>query len=298
VECPNFTFPPSFSEIDNDQLRRIEYLHRDIKPDNFLMGLKKRQHVVHLIDFGLAKKYCNPKTMQHIPYRENKQLTGTARYASINTHIGIEQSRRDDLESIGYVLLYFRNGYLPWQGLKAQTKSEKYSRITDCKMLTSTQKLTEGFPEEFRIYLEYCRSLGFTDQPDYAYLRQLFRNCFRKLGYVYDFGWDWCEIELGAPPENHQRRTQMRNEPRTHFVASSQYSGQSRRSSLTPAINSSNMSVTGSSITGDGGGDNFAIRNVTDSPFLFSQLRNGIKSDPYIRFIQTKGHQEDEDEKR
>jgi len=101
------------------------------------MGLKKRQHVVHLIDFGLAKKYCNPKTMQHIPYRENKQLTGTARYASINTHIGIEQSRRDDLESIGYVLLYFRNGYLPWQGLKAQTKSEKYSRITDCKMFNA-----------------------------------------------------------------------------------------------------------------------------------------------------------------
>lgn len=102
-----------------------ETLHRDIKPDNFLIGYRNNSKKVYMIDFGLSRKYRTPKG-DHIGYKDNKTLTGTARYVSINTHIGIEQSRRDDLESFIYVLIYFLKGSLPWQNLKAADKKEKY----------------------------------------------------------------------------------------------------------------------------------------------------------------------------
>ena len=182
------------------------FIHRDVKPDNFLIGLGKRQSVIHIIDFGLAKKYRDPRSHQHIPYRENKNLTGTARYASINTHIGIEQSRRDDLESLGYVLMYFIRGSLPWQGLKANTKKQKYERIMDRKMSTSTEQLCKGYPTEFRSYFEYCRSLRFEDRPDYAYLKRLFKELFYRKGFQYDNMFDWTVLNLQQersrlPPE-------------------------------------------------------------------------------------------------
>jgi len=181
-------------------LRRIEYIHsknfihRDVKPDNFLMGAGKRGNQVNVIDFGLAKKYSDPKTHQHIPYRENKNLTGTARYASINTHLGIEQSRRDDLESLGYVLMYFNRGSLPWQGLKGQVKKQKYEKISDKKMSTPVETLCKGFPAEFATFLNYARSLRFDDKPDYQYLRKLLRDLFMREGYKYDAIFDWTII--------------------------------------------------------------------------------------------------------
>lgn len=125
-------------------LQRIEYvhqrhfLHRDIKPDNFLIGTGKRANKIYIIDFGLAKRYIQ-KDYTHIPYRDNKNLTGTARYASINTHLGIEQGRRDDLESLGYVLMYFLKTQLPWQNLKANNKKDKYERIMEKKLSTSIE---------------------------------------------------------------------------------------------------------------------------------------------------------------
>jgi serine/threonine protein kinase len=143
------------------------FLHRDIKPDNFLIGASRSQHVIYVIDFGLAKRYKDPKTGRHIAFRDSKSLTGTARYASLNTHLGIEQARRDDLEQIGIVLMYFIRGSLPWQGLPAKTKEEKYEQIKIKKAVTSIEDLTQGFPKEFTTFLNYTRKLKFEEKPDY-----------------------------------------------------------------------------------------------------------------------------------
>ncbi|PIA45436.1 hypothetical protein AQUCO_01700753v1 [Aquilegia coerulea] len=188
-------------------LNRVEYmhsrgfLHRDIKPDNFLMGLGRKANQVYIIDYGLAKKYRDLQTHKHIPYRENKNLTGTARYASVNTHLGVEQSRRDDLESLGYVLMYFLRGSLPWQGLKAGTKKQKYDRISEKKMLTPVEVLCKSYPSEFISYFHYCRSLRFDDKPDYSYLKRLFRDLFIREGYQFDYVFDWTVLkypQIGA----------------------------------------------------------------------------------------------------
>lgn len=148
-----------------------DIIHRDIKPDNFLLGLNQKQSQVYLIDFGLAKKFVNNNI--HIPMKENKTLTGTCRYVSINTHLGLEQSRRDDLESLSYCLLYFLNGQLPWQNLVAKGRREKYDKIMEKKMLSKISDMCTGHPPQFGDFLKYCRQLEFTDKPDYKYLRNL-----------------------------------------------------------------------------------------------------------------------------
>ncbi|KAL3343864.1 hypothetical protein AABB24_027407 [Solanum stoloniferum] len=197
--------------LADQMINRVEFvhaksfLHRDIKPDNFLMGLGRRANQVYIIDFGLAKKFRDSTTHQHIPYRENKNLTGTARYASMNTHLGIEQSRRDDLESLGYVLMYFLRGSLPWQGLKAGTKKQKYERISEKKVSTSIETLCRGYPTEFASYFHYCRSLRFEDKPDYAYLKRIFRDLFIREGFQFDYVFDWTilkyqQSQLANPP--------------------------------------------------------------------------------------------------
>mmetsp|Transcript_18022 Transcript_18022/g.27008 ORF Transcript_18022/g.27008 Transcript_18022/m.27008 type:complete len:339 (+) Transcript_18022:158-1174(+) len=179
-------------------ISRVEYLHsknlvhRDIKPENFVIGLRKRRGLVYMIDFGLAKKYRHHKTKEHIEYAaDKKSLTGTARYASINSHAGVEQSRRDDMESLGYVFVYLVKGKLPWQGIQAQTKSEKYELIRKMKESTPVSTICEGLPDAFAKYLKLCRELGFKATPKYSQLKGLFTDLMKKKGYEMDFKYDW-----------------------------------------------------------------------------------------------------------
>ena len=189
--------------IADNGLARLEYIHsrriihRDVKPDNFAVGFGRNSHKVFLIDFGLAKKYMSSSN-EHIKYKEGKGLTGTARYASVNTHIGVEQARRDDIESFMYVLIYFVKGGLPWQNLKAKTVKEKYDLIREKKIVTTIQELCGGLPAEFARAFEYVRNLKFTEKPDYGLLRGLFKNLFRREKFVFDFEYDWILLDRAA----------------------------------------------------------------------------------------------------
>ncbi|UJR32929.1 hypothetical protein I4U23_020390 [Adineta vaga] len=202
--------------LTDQMILRIEcfhrkfYLHRDIKPDNFLIGIGNDSTQVSniiiimelfdvlqifLIDFGLAKKFYDHRLRKHISYREGKSLTGTPRYVSISTHLGIEQSRRDDMEALAYVLIYFNRGTLPWQDIKALNKRQKYEKICELKMSIPITNLCADFSPEFAMYLNYCRRLYYTDEPDYSYIRQIFRNLSFRLNYRYDYVFDWISIE-------------------------------------------------------------------------------------------------------
>ncbi|PLW44044.1 hypothetical protein PCASD_04843 [Puccinia coronata f. sp. avenae] len=175
-----------------EQLHSRGFIHRDIKPENFLIGVGKRDYHIYMVDFGLSNRYRDAESEEHIAYAEHhKNLTGTARYASIDTHLGIEQSRRNDLASLGYMLIYFLRGELPWQGVEGGTKQERHDKILALKQSVSTQALCEGLPSEFEFYMNYASSLRFQDKPDYPFLRGLLRDLFVRKGFSYDRKFDW-----------------------------------------------------------------------------------------------------------
>lgn len=172
-----------------EYLHHRNYVHRDIKPDNFVFDMEESR--LYLIDYGLAKEFRNPTTFRHRELRTDKSLTGTARYASLRTHQGYEQSRRDDLESVGFCMIYFLKGRLPWQGLRARTKQEKYEKIRESKEGISLYELCMGLPKEIHSFCFYVRNLGYEDMPNYAYLRTLLNDALRQRGWKKDDGFDW-----------------------------------------------------------------------------------------------------------
>lgn len=192
-------------------LESLEDIHgrsrifRDIKPENILIGHGNPDDLF-LIDLGMAKCYIDPKTGNHIPFIDEKKLTGTARYASLNTHMGYEQSRRDDLESLGYTLIYFLKGCLPWMGVHAKTGKEKHTVIGEMKRTVSFDALCDGLPGKtcFINYLEYVRGLGFTERPNYKYLIKLFKHELRLNKLKNDKNYDWITQEY------HEQRMKKR----------------------------------------------------------------------------------------
>ena len=180
-------------------LRIIEWvhncgiIHRDIKPQNFLVGRGALRNKVFLIDFGVSTTYIDPRTGEHAMFTDNNGLVGTAYYVSVNTHLGEQQSRRDDLESIMYMLIRFFKGKLPWQDIKIKSVEERNEKITQKKIQTALDELCQGMPQEFLTVLSEIRKLRFDSTPKYAHFRRLFSTLFVKQGYTYDGLFDWDE---------------------------------------------------------------------------------------------------------
>jgi serine/threonine protein kinase len=183
-------------------LDRIEWVHsnnivyRDIKPENFLFG-KKDNDVLYLIDFGLCRKYKSSRTGKHIKPKCLGKFTGTSRYASVYAMAGNEQSRRDDIESIGYMIIFFMKKRLPWQGIKGRTYKECYHKLFLMKKYMKIEELCKGLPREIIEYMNIAKAMKFEQEPDYNYLKNLFKSILKKNNVILDkYIYSWCRQEI------------------------------------------------------------------------------------------------------
>ena len=200
------------------------FIHRDIKPENFLISKNALETDIFLLDFGLGKSFWSKSG--HIPFREKVEMIGTMRYISMNVHQGFEQSRRDDLESLCYLFVYFVKGELPWMNVKARSKREKYGKVFDIKRRCVPMEICKVFPEEIRKIFGYVLGLTFTQSPDYIFLSDLIRNLLKKYGYEEDYKYDWH-----SPPEfleNLYQNFSEENTRRESSIFSEDDSGESR----------------------------------------------------------------------
>jgi len=170
------------------------FVHGDVKPANFLMGLGDRDNQVYLIDFSLARMYRDTKTHLHIPYNKNCYPTGTASFASINNHLGVERSRRDDMESLAYILVYLLRGSLPWLGVRPAINMQWLDTTLQQKMGLPLNLLGSACPNKFKLFLNYTRNLCFNEKPDYAYLHKSFHDLVMREGYQSDRPFVRCMI--------------------------------------------------------------------------------------------------------
>jgi len=179
-------------------------VHRDLKPGNFCIGSGAKSNTVQLIDFGLVGRWQHPRTKEHVWYRKTNGWTGTPPYLSLNAHCRVDQTRRDDLESLGYIMIHLLQGSLPWLKLRAEGLKALHRVIMYQKYSTSVESLCQDLPGEFATYLSYCRSLAFSDQPDYSYVRSLFQGLYLRSGFCADSVYDWTAALIAdASPGGH-----------------------------------------------------------------------------------------------
>ena len=178
-------------------------IHRDLKPENLLVTKNIRDGLIYLIDYGLSKKYKDNKNDMHIPFKNDRPITGTIRYISINTHKGFEQSRRDDLESACYIIIYFLNGKLHWDGIKCKTKEEKIQKIMEKKEEFKNIKEYKQLPQPFPHIIQYIYNLSFEEKPNYEYIFGIINKGLEQFEGESNYEktlYDWQSIEFVIEP--------------------------------------------------------------------------------------------------
>ena len=166
-------------------------IHRDMKPDNFVIGYKGKERLIYLIDFGLSK-IINNNEKKNVLHKREKVIMGTMRYISMNAHLGNELTKKDDLESLAYIIVYFIKGELPWQNVKADSKKEKYKKVYQIKKQTVPNELCQFLPEDIKIFINCILSLNIKQKPDYQKLKNILENLMNKYSYSNDLQFDWC----------------------------------------------------------------------------------------------------------